>query len=158
MPASTQEIGIAMSTLNSEGNGFDKLAFSLDETTVLMLDDLRRQTLAPLATFARVIIKDVMDSPDQFPIAKFYEQTWRNLLHADRPKQVKQLLLPKDLNLYLRQTSGQILGRDNRSEMFRILVALYASHKGIVDFVETKSLKIRIHSQNRNVIMTPSHS
>lgn len=131
---------------------FPKLAFTLDEGTVLMLDELRRPTLASRAAISRLIIKEVKDSPELFPIAEFCERTWNKLYFSSAQlKRVVQLPLPRELNLYLRKTSEQILGVENRSEMFRILVAFYAIQKRVAELVppaEVFVLKINGHGSS----------
>lgn len=109
---------------------FPKLAFTVDGQTEKMMDVLREPTHLSRGAIARVIIKDVMDSPERFPIAVFYADTWRHVVPGTNKKSAMHLLLPREFNLYLREMSANVLGTENRSEMFRFLVALYADAKG----------------------------
>lgn len=131
---------------------FPKAAFMLDEGTERMLDALRRPTLSSVSAIARQIITEVKDSPELFPIAEFYEQTWRKVYFGtEQQKRLLQLLLPREFNVYLHQTAKRILGTDNRSEMFRILVALYAVQKHTVELVTVEVSAFKINDPNSSL-------
>lgn len=131
---------------------FPKLAFTLDEVTVSMLDELRTPTHISRGAIARVIIREVMDAPEQFAVSKFYEDVWQRVyFRAEQLKRVVQLILPRELNVYLVKTSEQILDEQNRSEIFRLLVALYATKKRVVELITTEVFEFKINYARSSV-------
>jgi len=124
---------------------FPRISFAVDENTSLILDALRRPTHNSRVAIARTVIEAVMSSPDMFPVAEFYEGTWREIYF--RPEQKKsgmQLTLPREFSIYLRKASKQVLGEENRSEFFRLLVALYAMKIGVLECVSTVVKEFRV--------------
>lgn len=122
---------------------FPRISFAVDENTTLILDALRKPTHNSRVAIARTVIEAVMNSPELFPVAEFYEDPWRKV-RSEQKKSGMQLTLPREFNLYLRKASKQILGEENRSEFIRLLVALYAMKKGVLDCVSTEVKEFRI--------------
>ena len=130
-------------------NGPTRACLTLDPTTLQILDELQHSMRTSRLEAARTIIDSVREGEIKVPkLADFYRDTWV-LVPSRGRKTMMRFNWSVGHDDTLHALGMEVLGEDNKSAVFRLLVAYYGISVGKVRIAWTRAAELKIKESKR---------
>jgi hypothetical protein len=123
-----------------------RVCLTLDQKTLDVIAALQRRARGRRSATVREIIQAAKDEIARGVLIEFYRDMWIRLVSHRENKIMTRFDWPAELNDVLYILAMAIFDRDNRREMFRLLVTFYGLKAGVVQIVPQTVYNLKLPS------------